>query len=79
MRGRRAAKSPQHPIVENSRCFLRPSRLVAASAAMGYRAKTNLGKEEVHRLKPFSATLLVTNPIWQSLVSSQKRVLHGQG
>jgi hypothetical protein len=44
-----------------------------------YRAKTNLGKEEVHRLKPFSATLLVTNPIWQSLVSSQKRVLHGQG
>ena len=35
MRGRRAAKSPQHPIVENSRCFLCFFHLVAASVAMG--------------------------------------------
>jgi hypothetical protein len=63
MRGRRAAKSPQH-----SDCGKLPllsyARLVAASAAMGYRAKKSLGEEEVYGLKPFSATLLVANPIW---------------
>jgi hypothetical protein len=41
--------------------------------------QASLGEEEVGRPKPFGTILLVANPTWQSLVSSQKRVLHAQG
>jgi hypothetical protein len=51
----------------------------AALLSSALSRQASLGEEEVGRPKPFGTILLVANPTWQSLVSSQKRVLHAQG